>query len=325
MNNLVYSKRQKAAMIISVILGLIIYINFLYGESLPFFYQSVINISLSFGILVCFILGYKVPTQITLNVFDYWFVLFPLAFILLLFGLIWTYEQIAINSQMKDFVPVDKFFKIGLGIAVMTSLGSIFVQINADKRLRKIEKEIFNKNSNNNLSELIKKEVERQLALELTKQKEKTNKEFIMDERNLKDYLMKEVDMIQSILKRMSHNSFLIKGWTITLVIGSLLLERSMLEGSKLQIFIAFIPLLVFWFLDAYFLRQERMYRKLYDWVITNRLNTNENLFNMNARRFEKEVGSIPKTMFSVTLRWFYGSIFILTAVYVSLICYYTK
>lgn len=146
-----------------------------------------------------------------------------------------------------------------------------------------------------------------------------------MEKEELEEYLMKEIDIIQSIINRMSSNSFLIKGWTITLVVGTLLLERTILEGSKLQIFIAFIPLLVFWFLDAYFLWQERMYRKLYDWVIANRLNTDEKLFNMNAYRFRNEVDSRPKILFSVTLGWFYGSIFILTAIYVSLICYYTK
>lgn len=136
---------------------------------------------------------------------------------------------------------------------------------------------------------------------------------------------MKEIDTIQSIINRMSSNSFLIKGWTITLVVGTLLLERSMLDGSKLQIFIAFIPLIVFWFLDAYFLWQERMYRKLYDWVIANRLNTDEKLFDMNAYRFRNEVSSRPRIMFSTTLGWFYGSIFVLTVIYVSLICYYAK
>ena len=134
---------------------------------------------------------------------------------------------------------------------------------------------------------------------------------------------MKEMDTIQSIINRISSNSFLIKGWTITLVVGTLLLERSVLGGSKLQIFIAFIPLLTFWFLDAYFLWQERMYRKLYGWVIANRLNTDENLFNMNAYRFRNEVSSRPRIMFSVTLGWFYGSIFVLIVIYVILICYF--
>ncbi len=141
-----------------------------------------------------------------------------------------------------------------------------------------------------------------------------------MEKGERKEYLLKEIDTIQSIINRMSSNSFLIKGWTVTLVVGVLLLDRTILEGSKLQISIAFIPLIIFWFLDAYFLWQEKMYRKLYDWVIANRLDTDENLLDMNARRFRKNVGSRLKIMFSVTLGWFYGSIFALTSIYVILI-----
>ena len=128
---------------------------------------------------------------------------------------------------------------------------------------------------------------------------------------SLKGYMLKEIDIIQDIIKRMAFNSFMIKGWAITLVIVTLLLK-----GTEYQIWIAFIPLLVFWFLDAYFLWQERMYRKLYDWVISNRLKTEEYLFDMNASRFKDKVQSIPRIMFSITLGWFYVSIAILITIY---------
>ena len=65
----------------------------------------------------------------------------------------------------------------------------------------------------------------------------------------LEKFMLKEIEIIQDIIKRMAFNSFLIKGWTVTLVAVTLLLR-----GSKYQVFIAYIPLLVFWFLDAYFL-----------------------------------------------------------------------
>ena len=129
---------------------------------------------------------------------------------------------------------------------------------------------------------------------------------------SLKEYMIKEIEIIQDIIKRMSFNSFMIKGWAITLVVVSLLLKGT----EKYQIWIAFIPLLVFWFLDAYFLWQERLYRKLYEWVVNNRLNTDEYLFDMNAYRFRDKVQSIPRIMFSITLGWFYGSIVILIIIY---------
>jgi len=129
---------------------------------------------------------------------------------------------------------------------------------------------------------------------------------------SLKEYMLKEIGIIQDTIKRMAFNSFMIKGWAITLVVVALLLKGT----DKYQIWIAFIPLLVFWFLDAYFLWQERMYRKLYEWVINNRLKTREYLFDMNAYRFKGEVQSNLRIMFSITLGWFYGSIAILIIIY---------
>ena len=133
-----------------------------------------------------------------------------------------------------------------------------------------------------------------------------------MDENDiLREYMLKEIEIIQDIIKRMASNSFIMKGWAITLVVVTLLLQ-----GSKYQVWIAFIPLIVFWFLDAYFLWQERMYRKLYDWVRNNRLKTDEFLFDMNAYRFKDTVQSRFRIMFSITLGWFYGSIAILVIIY---------
>lgn len=131
------------------------------------------------------------------------------------------------------------------------------------------------------------------------------------DKESLKEYMLKEIDVIQEIIKRMAFNSFMMKGWAITLVVVTLLLK-----GTQYQVLIAFIPLLVFWFLDAYFLWQERMYRKLYDWVISNRLKTDEYLFDMNAYRFKDTVQSRFRIMFSITLGWFYGSIAVLIVIY---------
>ncbi|HEB30313.1 MAG TPA: hypothetical protein ENI15_05485 [Spirochaetes bacterium] len=140
------------------------------------------------------------------------------------------------------------------------------------------------------------------------------------DKKSLNEYLLAEVTIIQDIIKRMAFNSFMIKGWAITLVVVALLLK-----GNIYQVWIAFIPLLVFWFLDTYFLWQERMYRKLYDWVVENRLKTDEYLFSMNAYRFKKQVHKKLRIMFSVTLGWFYGSIGILIAIYLFYLFYVSK
>ncbi len=131
----------------------------------------------------------------------------------------------------------------------------------------------------------------------------------------LKEFMIEELKLTQDIIKRMALNSFLIKGWTITLVIATLLLK-----GDKFQALIAFIPILVFWYLDAYFLWLERLYRRLYDWIRLNRLTTDEHLFDMDYRRFIKDEQPKIRIMFSITLGLFYGSIFVLTLLYVILL-----
>jgi len=135
---------------------------------------------------------------------------------------------------------------------------------------------------------------------------------IIEENTDLKEYMLKEVDLIQNIIKRMASNSFLIKGWTITLVIATLLLK-----DDNRKILVAYIPLISFWYLDSYFLRQERLYRKLYNWVIKYRLETKECLLDMNAYRFSSEVSSEFRIMFSKTLLCFYGSIFVILTVLV--------
>ena len=123
---------------------------------------------------------------------------------------------------------------------------------------------------------------------ENTLKKENIVDELAVKKEELKEFMLKEIEIIQDIIKRMASNSFAIKRWTIALVIITLLLK-----GSKYQVLLAFIPILVFWFLDAYFLWQERLYRRLYNWVIKNRMNTDEYLFDMNAYRFKDGEQSI--------------------------------
>ncbi len=121
---------------------------------------------------------------------------------------------------------------------------------------------------------------------------------------NKKNQMIEELKMIQEIIKRFSSNSFIIKGWVITLIVAGFLFS----EGNKFQLLIAIIPLLMFWFLDAYYLRQERLYRRLYNWVKTNRLSGNKEFsFDLSVNRFKDKKSSIITTMFSKTLFVFYG------------------
>ena len=74
---------------------------------------------------------------------------------------------------------------------------------------------------------------------------------------------IKHLEFIQSTITRMNQNSFQIKGWMITLVSALLALYAS--SERVVYILIAIVPAVVFWFLDAYYLQQERRFRGVYN------------------------------------------------------------
>lgn len=91
-----------------------------------------------------------------------------------------------------------------------------------------------------------------------------------------------------------------------------------LLKGNSKQILIAFIPIFFFWILDGYFLKQERLYRSLYNWVIENRLNSAEKIFDMNVQlRFDEGICSTIKALISRTLLIFYLSMIIVVLIYI--------
>ena len=74
---------------------------------------------------------------------------------------------------------------------------------------------------------------------------------------------IRNLEMIQNIITRMANNSFLLKGWSITIISGVFSLN---LEKINLAIyFLIYSVIIVFWFVDTYYLQLERRYRALYE------------------------------------------------------------
>lgn len=117
------------------------------------------------------------------------------------------------------------------------------------------------------------------------------------------DRKLKHLEFIQGTVNRLSTNSFLLKGWSVVLVSALFVLSGS--ETQRGFIWLAFIPALVFWGLDGYFLWQERLYRKLYDRV---RAKDPEEIdFSLDTQDFLDDVGGWVKAVISKTLIPFHG------------------
>lgn len=71
------------------------------------------------------------------------------------------------------------------------------------------------------------------------------------------------LQIIQGVINRLSQNSFLLKGWAVVLVSGLFALAAG--NSEILFVYLAYLPAIAFWCLDAYFLQQERLYRALYN------------------------------------------------------------
>jgi len=74
---------------------------------------------------------------------------------------------------------------------------------------------------------------------------------------------LKHLEFIQDVITRMNTNSFQIKAWAITIVSATLALYAS--TKNECFILVGVFPSLIFWFLDAYYLTQERKFRGLYN------------------------------------------------------------
>lgn len=128
---------------------------------------------------------------------------------------------------------------------------------------------------------------------------------------------IKYLEFIQNIVTRMNQNSFMIKeGWTVAIVSALLAIYAN--KENKLFILISIFPVLIFMFLDSYYLWQERKFRHLYNKVLEENESKQIKLFSMNTN-VGNECCKICyfKVLFSVTELVFYFSIMLgLVALY---------
>ena len=150
----------------------------------------------------------------------------------------------------------------------------------------------------------------------------------VTDVMERKDILLKEIDLIQSRIDKIEKTSFIIKGWTVTLITAVLALLPETIDKLIIGL-IAGSATLAFWYLDAFYLKVDKSYRLKYNWVVENRMNDSSHCFELfpyNANTFldlndpyKNSVPGIPALMFSRTLLVFYLPIIILTILYVVL------
>lgn len=115
----------------------------------------------------------------------------------------------------------------------------------------------------------------------------------------------KHMDYVQAVITRLANNSFLMKGWALTL--SSALLGFAIAQKHAGLALSAIVPAAAFWMLDTYYLRQERAFREMYDDVAAKCVRDFKIDPKSYAERQSWRVG------LSISLRIFYLAVIVLT------------
>ena len=104
---------------------------------------------------------------------------------------------------------------------------------------------------------------------------------------------LKHLEMIQSVIARMAANTFLLKGWCVTLIAG---LCAIAVEADRHKVYLlAYIPIILFGCMDGYYLWLERRFRDLYNAVrIKDAGSIN---FDMSIAQFRMGIGGYLNTL----------------------------
>lgn len=115
----------------------------------------------------------------------------------------------------------------------------------------------------------------------------------------------KHLELIQGVVNRLAHCSFLLKGWSVILV--SALFALAAKDAKLYFIYLAYLPAVAFWGLDGYYLWQERLFRALYDEVRA--MDDKDIDFSMDTRPVKGQVALWICVVFSRTILTFHGAI----------------
>jgi len=127
-----------------------------------------------------------------------------------------------------------------------------------------------------------------------------------------REELVKHLEMIQAVIGRMGSNSFAVKTWAVGLIAGIFALAAADRRESPWVLLIALLPVGVFWYLDAFYLRQERLFRRLYDAVRTGAKETVEaGAFGMSTKHWDQEI-NLSAVFWSRTIAGLYAPLAVL-------------
>lgn len=112
------------------------------------------------------------------------------------------------------------------------------------------------------------------------------------------------LSFIQAIVSRLSDHCKAIKMGTVTFLAGAVAYLAAHLDNVQLSwkvITCYAVIIVVLWILDAYYLRQERLFRKLYN-EASEINNPSQFTYKMDVEPLKSKVSGLHRIMFSITI-----------------------
>ena len=115
--------------------------------------------------------------------------------------------------------------------------------------------------------------------------------------------VVKHLEMTQAVINRLGRNSFLLKSWSMTILVAAMVLIARENLQNQYFVLVLLLPVVGFWILDGYCLWQERLFRQVYEEV----RQQSDTDFKMDlGKHRDKPKCSWISSIFSVTLVIFY-------------------
>lgn len=125
--------------------------------------------------------------------------------------------------------------------------------------------------------------------------------------------LIKSMEFCQNTISRMAQNSFSLKAWFLVAFSALFTFFAKSVSGetdyqASLMDIVWLVPMLMFPVLDAYYLKQERMFRDVYD-DFANAINSKNEVrspFDLKPNEKQRDRFTILNVVFSVSVGWLY-------------------
>ena len=121
---------------------------------------------------------------------------------------------------------------------------------------------------------------------------------------------MKHLELAQDVITRLANNSFQVKKWCLAVMGAIWGVTMKDHQGTWMHFICLTALICSFWHLSSYYLQQERLFRNVYDYVVTHDFSTDgpstPRRFDLTPSHYGFEPERLVAVMFRHTQKWFF-------------------